>query len=539
MRNSQPYGIKILLLAAGFAVFQPSWAQYLRNGTLDGQLGDQYPPEFWYTDDGYSDPDLMYQYTTFSSNKLYYPMDGTNFALLRARGVHYAENHHGPRQRENLYQPLETPLEENTSFVFSAWLCTNPDYNVLDSEDPYIGYPLRFQLWGSNEPGGRDTLLVDSDPISNIEWENHSFVFTTSNTSISYLLFEPQWDTVLVKPEPYNGMILVDLLNLSKICPVDTLHEYTVFFHGDNQDTLTAWVGNSYRWSPEEHLSATDTRSVVVRSYTETVSVFVQPANQCPFYELYHLILACDTLYPRDTNRIVNHYYKYEKEIVLEASEGIAYDWEPKVNLSAYDVRAPFMTAYQDHFTVVITSKYDCRFTEYFNIILSCDTLYPGGTITTLDTLLSPETSITLDPRYGVTDGIWQPSNYLSCSECENPLASPPYSITYTVPLKDAYGCEHTELFIIRVELRIPNTITPNDDGINDCFEVYGLPEGSSFKAYDKTGRLVYSKDTYLQDDCWNGADRQGKPLQADTYWYALEHPDLGVLGTGFIFIKR
>jgi hypothetical protein len=70
---------------------------------------------------------------------------------------------------------------------------------------------------------------------------------------------------------------------------------------------------------------------------------------------------------------------------VLEASEGIAYDWEPKVNLSAYDVRAPYMTAYQDHFTVFITSKYNCPFTEYFNIILSCDTLYPGGTIITLD----------------------------------------------------------------------------------------------------------------------------------------------------------
>ena len=159
----------------------------MRNETLDGVLGDTYPPEFWFTNDVFSDPDLMAEYTTYSNTKTYFPVDGTNFVLLRARGVNYAENHHGPRQRENLYQPLDIPLEENTSFIFSAWLCTNPDYYVLDSEDPYEGYPLRFQLWGSNEPGGRDILLVDSDPIDNIEWENHSFRFIY----LQYLHFLP------------------------------------------------------------------------------------------------------------------------------------------------------------------------------------------------------------------------------------------------------------------------------------------------------------------------------------------------------------
>ena len=75
---------------------------------------------------------------------------------------------------------------------------------------------------------------------------------------------------------------------------------------------------------------------------------------------------------------------------MLEASEGISYDWEPKVNLSAYDVRAPYMTAYHDHlYGVSLPASTIARFTEYFNIILSCDTLYPGGTIIALDTLLS------------------------------------------------------------------------------------------------------------------------------------------------------
>jgi gliding motility-associated-like protein len=89
------------------------------------------------------------------------------------------------------------------------------------------------------------------------------------------------------------------------------------------------------------------------------------------------------------------------------------------------------------------------------------------------------------------------------------------------------------------MELKIPNIITPNDDGINDCLKVYGLPEGSSFKVFDQTGRLLYVKDPYDPDDCWTGVDRQGMPLRADNYWYVFEHPSMGTLSTGFIFIAK
>jgi gliding motility-associated-like protein len=531
--------IRLWILAAALTVHQTAWPQYLRNGTLEGPLGDQYPPDYWYTDDEYSDPDLLSGYTTYSGSRTYYPVNGSNFALLRARGVHYNESHHGPRQREYLYQPLEKSLEKNSCFRFSAWLCTNPDYQVEDTEDPNVGFPLRFQLWGSDHPGGRDTLLVDSDPISNTDWQNHIFYFTTSGASISYLLFEPQWDTAHVKPEPYNGMILVDLLNLDLMGPVDTLHEYTLYFHGDNQDTLAAPYGQSYQWSPAGYLSAPDRQSVVIRSYTETVSVYVTPENDCPFHDVYHLILDCDTLYPRDTNRIVNHYYKYETNIVLEASEGISYDWEPRINLSAYDIRAPYMTDYYDHYTVFITSKYNCPFKEYFNIILSCDTLYPEKNILVLDTLMEAGSSVMLTPRYGVPNDNWQPQKYLSCVDCQTPVAMPQSTITYSVNLTDMYGCTHTEIFVVGIELKIPNTITPNDDGFNDCLKIFGLPEGSCLRVYNKEGMLVYIKKPYNPDDCWNGTDQQDRPLRADTYWYSIDHPVLGIISTGYIFIKR
>jgi len=542
MIHHYQYRLKLLLLSVPFMVCQATWAQYLTNGSLEGPPGDTYPPYDWYVypGDDFSDPDLLSLYSTLSGNKSYGPVDGGNFALLRARGVHYIENWHGPREREYLYQPLIQPLEKKSCFQLNVYLCTNPDYAVTDEENSNVGFPLRFQVWGSDHAAGRDILLVDSDPINYTEWLNYSFNFTTSETdNITYLLFEPQWDTISIQSEPYNGMILVDAMSLVKTGTMDIQHEKTLYFHGDNEDTLTAASGLDYNWYPPESVSSPHGQSVSVKSFAETITATVSMGDDCPVLDVFHLILDCDTVYPEDTNRVVDHYYRYEDNIPLEASAGIIYDWEPEINLTAYDVQAPFMTAFHDHYSVVVTSKYDCIFNEYFNIILSCDTLYPENPITVLDLLLPPESSVTLMPRYGFINDEWQPQYHLSCFDCQNPVATPQSSVNYSVSLRDEYGCYHNEVFSLRMDFLIPNTITPNSDGYNDCLKVYGLPEGSAFRLFDKQGRLLFTRDPYNPDDCWYGIDQQGKPLKADTYWYAFDHPELGTLSTGFIFLKR
>jgi gliding motility-associated-like protein len=533
-----PRGIFMILT---LMMVQSLHAQYLRNGSLEGPANqDAIPPDYWERDDAYSDPNLLTSYTSQSGMDTYLPVDGSVFVLLRARGAHYAEAHHGRREREYLYQHLIKPLDNNACFQFDASLCTNPDYLVQDELNPNTGFPLRFQVWGSSEPNSRDFLLVDSDPISNLDWQQFSFVFTTANGDISYLLIEVQWDTLNILSEAYNGFVLVDDLELTMLkAGADTLREYTLFYHGDNKDTLSASYGDSYHWYPEGSVSMPWNQSVIVRSYAETVSVSIHPENECPFIEKFHFILDCDTLYPMDTNRVVDHFYRYEENIVLEASEGIEYDWEPEVNLTAYDIRDPHLTAFHDHYAVVVISKYDCVFKEYFNIILHCDTLYPSKTITALDTLIQPRNSVSLRPMYGMANTAWQPPDYLSCTDCQNPEATPRSSIRYTVSLTDEYSCIHSEQFVINVELRIPNAITPNGDGFNDCLQVYGLPEGTSFRLFDQQGMLLLSRDPYDPDDCWNGTDQQGNVLQAGNYWYAFEEPSSGRVHTGFIFLKR
>lgn len=65
--------------------------------------------------------------------------------------------------------------------------------------------------------------------------------------------------------------------------------------------------------------------------------------------------------------------------------------------------------------------------------------------------------------------------------------------------------------------LGIPNTITPNGDGVNDTWiisEIYAFPD-NKVEIYDRSGRLVYSKSGYEND--WDGSG-----LPATVYYYSV-----------------
>jgi len=176
---------------------------------------------------------------------------------------------------------------------------------------------------------------------------------------------------------------------------------------------------------------------------------------------------------------------------------------------------------------------------EDFNIIINCDSLNPVKNILTLDTILIKPSEIVLTPKYGTIDGPWYPTIFLSCTDCQTPIAFPDKAITYTVHLIDQYQCTHSENFKIEFTLTVPNVITPNGDGYNDCLKIFGLPFGTPLKIFDKNGLQVYSDDQYDNSNCWTGTDNTGKPLDAGTYWYVIDNPLEGLYKKGFILLIR
>jgi len=71
-------------------------------------------------------------------------------------------------------------------------------------------------------------------------------------------------------------------------------------------------------------------------------------------------------------------------------------------------------------------------------------------------------------------------------------------------------------------DLFIPQGYSPNDDAVNDTWEITGMAAfpGSELRIFNRWGQEVYHSDSYANQ--WNGHARNGRPLPDDTYFYVL-----------------
>lgn len=126
----------------------------------------------------------------------------------------------------------------------------------------------------------------------------------------------------------------------------------------------------------------------------------------------------------------------------------------------------------------------------------------------------------------------WSPVAGLSCTNCPNPVARPVSTTTYLVQVTDANGCKSQDnltLFVTcnGVNVFIPNTFSPNNDGSNDVFfpRGTGLFQVQRMAIFNRWGELVFQRTNFAPNDSnagWNGRVN-GKPAISDVYTYIIE----------------
>ncbi len=119
----------------------------------------------------------------------------------------------------------------------------------------------------------------------------------------------------------------------------------------------------------------------------------------------------------------------------------------------------------------------------------------------------------------------WSPSQYLSNPNILNPVAKPLQSTNYTLTVTDLNtGCTATDDVFVSVEIviKIPNTFTPNDDGVNDLWEIPTLigNQQVEIQIFNRNGNIVYKSKGYQK--AWD-AKLNGKILPAGIYYYIID----------------
>lgn len=136
----------------------------------------------------------------------------------------------------------------------------------------------------------------------------------------------------------------------------------------------------------------------------------------------------------------------------------------------------------------------------------------------------------------------WTPGSYLDQPANLNPVATPPQDMGYQLHVESEHGCRaDIDEMKVRVfdKVIIPNTFTPNGDGINDKWDIKDLDvfTDAILEVYNTAGQRVYRSTGY--DQPWDGT-MNGRPLPVGTYYYAINLKDTKTKPmVGYVTIMR
>ncbi|HRP57997.1 PKD domain-containing protein [Agriterribacter sp.] len=161
-------------------------------------------------------------------------------------------------------------------------------------------------------------------------------------------------------------------------------------------------------------------------------------------------------------------------------------------------------------------------------------TVAPLPVITPQNVVIPVGGEIVLPVSYssGITSYTWTPPGGLSCTTCPTPIAKPSLTTTYNVQVTDSNTCTSNADIMVEVVCKaenyfVPNTFSPNGDGMNEVFypRGKGLASVQSMKIYNRWGQLVFDRRNFSANDPTKGWDGKAgsRPVPPDVYVYMIE----------------
>ncbi len=366
---------------------------------------------------------------------------------------------------------------------------------------------------------GNDTTVCVGNSVSLSASGGGSYSWTpvaTLNDPTSATPMATPLDTTLyhVQVTTPEGCLMEDsmLVITQTDLPVPLVND-TVICRGD-QAQLYAQGGDTYVWQAATGISQLNVPDpavvpLVPTTYTVLVSNACGTVSATAFVDVQHVDASAwpDTVVcPND-------------RLVLHAAGGTAYQWSPLSSGTDNLVLDPAMAG---SYSVIVSNDLGCWDSASVSV-----SLYPPAFVTAgYEAIIDYGESA---PLFATGSGtyLWSPDSTLSCDTCPDPIASPETTTTYTVEITDNNGCKATDQVTImfRGSLFVPNTFTPNGDGMNDRFKAL-TREVSEFKlmVFNRWGELIFS--TERLDGSWDGTYK-GRDSPIDTYVWRVDYSEV------------
>ena len=124
---------------------------------------------------------------------------------------------------------------------------------------------------------------------------------------------------------------------------------------------------------------------------------------------------------------------------------------------------------------------------------------------------------------------VWTPSYNMSNPTLIRPVVNPNETTTYFLTVDNGI-CSITDEMTVFVEekLEIPNTFSPNGDGINDTWDILGIEDfpDCNIQIFSRWGQIIYQTTGYSKEKRWDGRSKSGKELASGAYYYVINLRD-------------
>lgn len=415
--------------------------------------------------------------------------------------------------------PLASPLSSTLYHVqiTDANSCTyndsvkvsvNPANAIITkSNDTSICHNTSLQIFAS---GGSTYIWSPTSSLNN----------ATSPTPIVSPLSSTEY---YVKITDANSCIYNDSVKISiKPAPIITKSDDTTIC---NKASVALFVsgGKDYVWSPASSLNNSTSPTPVASPISTTIyHVSITDANTCVYNDSVKVSVRPPVVFSVSPDNSVCTNNSQQ----LSASGGDSYTWSPANSLDNPNSNDPNATPIQTTTYSVTIKENTCNESATLSTTLTVIPP-PNLEVTKSNDITCKQPSSQLS-ALGAQDYTWTPGTGLDNSAIATPVASPNISTTYTVVGKDQNGCTNSDTITVNVDYNkdtfygVPNSFTPNGDGLNDCFGIkyWGQVDQLEFSIYNRFGQKVFY--TNNPSACWDGTFK-GKLQNPGAFVYVIK----------------
>lgn len=199
------------------------------------------------------------------------------------------------------------------------------------------------------------------------------------------------------------------------------------------------------------------------------------------------------------------------------------FQWYPDSAISSIDNEFPQFNPVHTTTYRVIARTWECKpDTAYLTVLVRpLPVIYH-----TPDIAIGEKGFIKLYAEGGVKYQ-WYPANSLNQGDIPDPIASPDETTTYTVVVTDSFGCSRSDTLTVYVrnQVFVPDLFSPNNDGHNDEFRIYGIGILNLTLTITNMQNVVLYRSSNMEEITQKGWDGtfKGNPVPEGQYRWHLQ----------------